>query len=399
MSLPRERHPVISRRGLLIGSAVAGAGVLGAAGAAAVEARTAAEPAANGQSKVAFYGRHQAGIATPAQAHASFIALELRPEVDRAALERLLRILTDDAARLTQGRPALADMEPELAAQPANLTVTFGFGPGLVARTGKTAPEWLAPLPEFSIDRLQSEWSGGDLLLQVCSDEPVTVQHASRMLVKDSRSFATVRWVQTGFRRAHDTAAAGQSMRNLFGQVDETVNPRPGTAEFDRLVWSSAGWLKGGSSLVLRRIAMDLDGWDRLDRAGREEAVGRRLDTGAPLTGRRERDEPDFAALGPNGLTRIAPFAHIRRARGEASGAQFLRRGYSYSEASASTPSAAGLIFAAYQADVGAQFVPVQRRLAELDLLNAWTTPIGSAVFAIPPGCQTGGFVGETLFA
>ncbi|SNQ49443.1 hypothetical protein FRACA_3300004 [Frankia canadensis] len=35
--------------------------------------------------------------------------------------------------------------------------------------------------------------------------------------------------------------------------------------------------------------------------------------------------------------------------------------------------------------------------LAELDLLNEWVTPIGSAVFAIPPGCAAGGFVGETL--
>ena len=58
-----------------------------------------------------------------------------------------------------------------------------------------------------------------------------------------------------------------------------------------------------------------------------------------------------------------------------------------------------GLIFAAFQADVDAQFVPMQQRLAELDLLNEWTIPIGSAVFAVPPGCAEGGFVGETLLA
>ena len=45
----------------------------------------------------------------------------------------MLRLLTDDARRLTQGRPALADTEPELADCPARLTVTFGFGPGLFA--------------------------------------------------------------------------------------------------------------------------------------------------------------------------------------------------------------------------------------------------------------------------
>jgi deferrochelatase/peroxidase EfeB len=49
------------------------------------------------------------------------------------------------------------------------------------------------------------------------------------MLVKDTRSFATVRWVQQGFRRAYGSVAPGTTMRNLFGQVDGTANPKPGT--------------------------------------------------------------------------------------------------------------------------------------------------------------------------
>jgi dye decolorizing peroxidase len=44
------------------------------------------------------------------------------------------------------------------------------------------------------------------------------------------------------------------------------------------------------------------------------------------------------------------------------------------------------------------QFVPIQRRLDELDMLNTWTVPVGSAVFAVPPGCAEGGFVGDVLF-
>jgi hypothetical protein len=56
-----------------------------------------------------------------------------------------------------------------------------------------------------------------------------------------------------------------------------------------------------------------------------------------------------------------------------------------------------GLLFASYQADVARQFLPIQRRLAEADLLNEWTTPIGSAVFAVPPGCAEDGWIGETL--
>ena len=58
-----------------------------------------------------------------------------------------------------------------------------------------------------------------------------------------------------------------------------------------------------------------------------------------------------------------------------------------------------GLLFACYQRDPLAQFVPIQRRLDELDLLNEWVTHTGSAVFAIPGGWRPGGMLGEALFA
>ncbi|MFZ2963184.1 MAG: Dyp-type peroxidase, partial [Rhodoglobus sp.] len=348
---------------------------------------------------VPFYGEHQAGIDTAPQSNAVFIALDLRPEVDAAALARLMRVLSSDAARLSAGEPALADTEPELAAIPRRLTVTFGFGPALVARAGGTAPQWLAPLPAFTIDRLEDAFSGGDLLLQIAADDAVTVAHAARMLLKDARSFTTVRWNQRGFRRAADSEAPGTTMRNLFGQVDGTANPKPGSAEFDEIVWSggSPAWMSGGTGFVLRRIAMNLEGWDRIDRAAREASLGRRMDTGAPLTGTLESDTPDLEATTRLGFPVIPAYAHVRRAKGTE---RIFRRGYNYDEpvAGAGGISDSGLLFASFQADVARQFVPIQRRLDELDLLNTWTTPIGSAVFAIPPGCAEGGYVGETLF-
>ena len=57
----------------------------------------------------------------------------------------------------------------------------------------------------------------------------------------------------------------------------------------------------------------------------------------------------------------------------------------------------AGLLFAAFQADPVRQFVPMQQRLATGDLLNFWTTPIGSAVFAILPGPAEGEILGQAL--
>lgn len=399
----RSRRIGSTRRQFLLGGAVAGVGAVAAVGVdLALNSESDAKPVSapmNGEQTVPFFGAHQAGIDTAAQAHGVFLGLDLHADVDRAGLIRLMRTLTDDAARLTQGRPALADSEPELALSPARLTITFGFGAGLVARAAVTSPTWLGPLPPFGVDRLRPEFSDGDLLVQVAGDDPLTVAHATRMLLKDARSFASIRWTQQGFRRAYGTERPGTTMRNLFGQVDGTTNPEPGTADFDRVVWSEDGWLAGGTGMVIRRIRMDLDKWDRLDRGGRDASVGRTLANGAPLTGTGEFDEPDFEAKTSIGFPVIPQFAHIRRARGDGS-ERIFRRAYNYDERPVGAEvSESGLIFVSFQADIERQFIPLQRRLDELDLLNEWTVPIGSAVFAIPPGCAEDGFIGEVLLA
>src|SRR5699024_5598734 len=365
-----------------------------------------------GSDTLPFHGAHQTGVTAEPQAHATLVALNLRESADRDAIRRLLRVLTDDAARLTQGRGALADTEPELAQTPARLTVTLGFGPELVRRVAgdSAVPSWLRPLPEFSIDRLEDRWNDGDLLLQIAADDAVTIAHATRMPLKSARSTAVPRWRPSGFRRSRGSEKPGTTMRNLFGNVDGTVNLHPQDDDFAQSVWVADGWLAGGTSLVVRRIRMDLDGWDRLDGPGRDQAIGRRQSDGSPLTGESEFDEPDFEAIGPHGFTVIPDFSHIARARGDDTRPTMLRRSYNYDDdltvdgfpdGGTADPdgeiSDSGLLFLAYQADVDEGFVPVQRRLAELDLLNQWTTPVGSAVFAIPPGCREGGFVGETL--
>ncbi|MER7453685.1 Dyp-type peroxidase [Nocardia beijingensis] len=390
----------INRRRLLGGGAAA-AGAAGVGlGAVARTGRREADPPASAATEL-FYGPHQAGIGTRPQAHAAFVAFDLRPGVRRDDLVGLLKIWTGDAARLTEGRPALADTEPELALRPARLTVTVGFGPAMFTAAGleHRKPSWLRSLPPFPIDRLESAWTGGDLLLQVCAEEATTVSHTVRALCRSVTSLVTVRWVQRGFR----DAAPGRTPRNLMGQVDGTVNLAPGTPEFDRLVWDDGAaqpWLGGGTSCVLRRIAMTLDTWDQIDREERELTIGRTIANGAPLTGADEFDEPDFTAVDPNGIPVIPPSSHIARAHHTNDGERFLRRGYNYDDAPASgATSNSGLLFAAYQRDVDNQFLPVQRRLAEFDALNVWTTPIGSAVFAIPPGVAApGGYLGQSLF-
>ncbi|MCP2279448.1 Dyp-type peroxidase [Nocardia amikacinitolerans] len=398
--MPEPSRPRGFTRRRLLGGGAAAAGAVGlGAGALALTGRDTGAHTAPAIEP--FYGPHQAGIATAPQTHAAFVGFDLRPGLDRDDIAGIMKIWTGDAARLTRGAAALADTEPELAARPARLTVTAGLGPAVFTAAGleHRNPAWLRPLPPFVIDRLEPAWSDGDLLLQVCADEATTVAHAVRVLCRSVTSLLTVRWVQRGFR----DAAPGQTPRNLMGQVDGTVNIPAGTPDFDRLVWDDGAaqpWLAGGTSLVLRRIAMTLDTWDEIDPEGRELTVGRRIGNGAPLTGSHEFDEPDFAAVDAHGIPVIPPSAHIARARHTHDGERFLRRGYNYDDAPApGQTSNSGLLFAAYQRDVDAQYLPVQQRLADFDALNVWTTPIGSSVFVIPPGVpEPGGYLGQTLF-
>lgn len=97
----------VSRRGLLWGAggtlAVAGAGVGGfAAGRSGADAAGAAQPAPG--ASYAFYGAHQAGIATPAQDRLHFAAFDVTTTV-KAELVGLLRDWTEAAAEMTRGVP------------------------------------------------------------------------------------------------------------------------------------------------------------------------------------------------------------------------------------------------------------------------------------------------------
>ncbi|MGW0898199.1 Dyp-type peroxidase, partial [Streptomyces goshikiensis] len=336
--------------------AVLGAGGLAAlaAGGAVLTTATARTPgddreAAAGGDAVAFHGPHQAGILTRRQSHAHLAALDLAAPAGttgadagggRAAAAALLRTWSAAAARMTRGEAPLdggADTGVALGAGPAALTVTFGLGPGFFDRAGLTAarPEALAPLPAFPDDELDPARGGGDLFVQVAADDPLVAVHALRTLQRLARGAASTRWVMSGFTRS-----AGGTHRNLMGQLDGTANPAPATgpAQRARILVTGAGagsgvpgWLEGGSYVVVRRIRMLLDHWEGLPAQHREQAVGRRVADGAPLTGGTEHTPVDLDAARPDGVPVIAANAHIRLAAPRSNaGATMLRRGWSY---------------------------------------------------------------------
>lgn len=405
----------LSRRKFISGSAVA-AGTVVAGTLAATHVRQASPASAGARmpadeeggdegefllthSTVEFDGPHQAGISTAQQANLNLLSFNLKEGVDRKGIRRLMRLWTEDARAMCSGEPPLGSLEPEMTEFPANLTITVGFGPGVFQAAGleEAKPEWLRPLPEFRLDQLDEKWGQSDLVLQICSDDPTMASHAMRHMVRAGMDYVETGWLQQGFLHANGSMPDTSTPRNLFGQVDGTVNPRT-NEEFAEQVWIDDGpeFLRGGTSMVVRRINMNLDTWEMLDRPSREESVGRKLSNGAPLTGENEFDDPDYSATDQYGLPVIDRNSHIARAKPPEDHPEqrFKRRPYSYDiqpDPALGQLSNAGLIFITFQKDPEVQYTPVQRRLDEADRLNTWIAHIGSAVYWIPPGVSAAG--------
>ena len=376
-----------------------------AAGAGVVGGRASADTAAPVQQPVqeparvqphSPHGEHQAGVLAPQQPVTHAVALDLLPETGAPELARLLRAWSGDVEALMTGEGPLGDPTPELAEGGNSLTVTVGLGhaafelPGLRGRR----PAGLSVVPPMRHDRLEARWSGGDLLLLVAAQEATSVDHAVRRLVRDAEPFARLRWRQRGSWRGTDADGRPVTGRNLFGQVDGTGNPPPG-ALLDQTVWAQEpDWFVGGTTVVVRRIRMDLDEWDRLTRDEQDAALGRRLADGAPVHGRHEREPVD--------LRRLRPDAHVAVAHPSANGfRRIFRKGANWTDervTSEGVVTESGLLFLSFQADVARQLVPVQQHLDRADALNRWTTAVGSAEFAVLPGFRPGGWLGEGLF-
>ena len=395
----------VSRRVFLAGAGVASSSV--ALAACSREGEGSSEAATLHSATIAFDGAHQSGVATATQANLNLVGFNLKDGVDADGIRNLMQLWTEDARELAAGRNPLSSLEPEMVERPANLTITCGFGERVfdIAASG-AKPQWLHDIPDMPREQLSDDWAQTDLVLQICSDDAVVCAWATRHMTRAGMDYVRTAWVQQGFMNAYGSIPEGHTPRNLFGQVDGTVNPRSDDEFADQVFTDD-----GSSSLVVRRIAMDLDDWERLDRTSREEAVGRRLSDGAPLTGDDEFDAPDLDARDEYGLPVIDMNSHVARAMPPADHPEqkFLRRPYNYNlppEPGSEQLSNAGLVFLAYQKDPDVQFTPVLRRLLEADRLNEWTTHIGSAVYWIPPGTAEPGsgeardaFWGETVLS
>ncbi|WP_293772978.1 iron uptake transporter deferrochelatase/peroxidase subunit [uncultured Corynebacterium sp.] len=391
-----------SRRAFFGGSAVTAAAVatVPVLSACSTDTGTTADAA------VKFDGEHQAGITTAQQDRLHFAAFNV-VTTERAELEELLKTWTAMARRMTAG---LTTVDEDIAdvgqhsvpqdtgeaydLQPANLTITIGFGPSLFDdRFGlaDARPDELADLPKFAGDQLVDKLCGGDIAIQACSDNPQVAVHAIRNLARAGSGVVEYKWSQLGFGHASATTKNQQTPRNLFGFKDGTNNIKAEEeGEADTHIWVSGTntWFDGGTYLITRRIRMLLENWDRQVLSDQEATFGRVKGSGAPL-GR--TDEFDALPLdeyeGTSGpiipLTAHARLAHPQ----ENNGARMLRRAYNFTDGIDDFGHLdAGLFFIALVNSPNERFIPIQKKLAKSDKMNEYVRYESAAIFACPPG-------------
>ena len=199
-----------------------------------------------------------------------------------------------------------------------------------------------------------------------------------------------------------------------MGFKDGTNNPPTADAsKMKEFVWASAAdapWMQGGTYTVVREVRITLEHWDQMERGFQEQVFGREKYSGAPLGKKKEFDPVDLDSLDHDGNPLIPENSHVRLSNQASNkGAQILRRSYSYNDGTdfyierwppwrQETEYNAGLIFIAHQSDPRSGFIPINEKLAKFDLMNQFTTHVGSAVFACPPGVRQGSFIGAGLF-
>ena len=412
--------PRQASRRLFLGGALGAAGLAAAGGAGfGIAHASDTDGASGGSGPVPFYGIHQAGIATPAQDRVAFAAFDVT-STSADDLRTLLARWAAAAAQMTKGLP-IGAVETSPQAPPidtgeaygldaSKLTVTVGFGPTLFdSRFGfaDKRPATLADIPALPGDALDPDISNGDLCVQACANDPVVAFHVIRNFARLARGTAVMRWSQLGFGRTSSTSTSQATPRNLLGFKDGTRNIKAeSTDEMSEFVWvgdeTDQPWMKGGSYVVTRRIRMLIESWDTDFLADQEKVFGRSKTSGAPLTGTAEFDTPNLTEVGKDGATIIDPRAHIALASPVTNqGKKILRRGYSFTDGIDQTTGLldAGLFFLAYQKDPRTQFVPIQSKLGQHDLLNEYIQHTSSGLFAVPPGLsEAGDYYGKALF-
>lgn len=394
----------LDRRSFLKSVAIAGAGVLSPAILNAESKIHTPRMSPTIVNSYPFFGKHQQGITTPAQKHIYFLVLDLHTE-SLAEIREVFKIWTAYASKLTAGENVAPYSKNVLvptndtgeadSLNPYDLTITFGVGASFFDKLGLKGarPKALKDLPHFPRDQLRPEFSGGDICIQSCANDPQIAFHAVRNLVRVARLKVTMKWSQMGFNSYENR----ETPRNLFAFKDGTINPSEN--ELDKVVWvKDRTWLDNGTYLIIRRVQMHLETWDRTHLKGQNDTFGRKRDSGAAYGKKEEFEEADIEARDESGKRIMPEDSHVFLAK--KAGIQILRRSFSFASGVDSRTGQfdAGLLFISFQKDP-MQFIKIQNTLGNRDRMNEYITHIGSGLFACFGGVsqRKGDYIGRAL--
>jgi deferrochelatase/peroxidase EfeB len=359
----------------------------------------------DGQRSIPFHGQYQAGIATPPQVAATFLAFEVTA-ANRGELTQLFQTLTARAAFLTAGGtppaapPGAPPSDDRLLGPtipPDDLTVTIAVGASLFDGRyglGPAKPAQLETMKAFAHDNLDPAISDGDLLVQLCASHRDTVGHAMLDILAHTSSSMRPRWRIDGFRFPPRPVGIP---RDWMGFKDGITNPNTTDAtDMNQKVWVQPGapepaWTAGGTYQVVRIIRMLLDQWAKVPVEEQERIFGRRKVSGAPMYAT-SPDAPDnfdpIYTNDPQGL--ITPLnCHIRLANPQtpqtAATSSILRRSFQYDRSPdvAGNPDM-GHAFCCFQQQLST-YIAMQNRL-ESETLVPYITPVGGGYFFALPG-------------
>ncbi|WP_261166243.1 Dyp-type peroxidase [Microbacterium sp. Marseille-Q6965] len=397
----------LTRRSVLLGTggvvaAGAGAGLLGALRGGGHRDASSGSGSVGARVSVPAAGPHQAGVARPAtpQPHALLTVADLGAPDAPVRLDAVSAALGAIGARILELTDASRYDDVVTPDGPGDLVVTVGLGPRILSAIDPTLPA-AVPLPGFrGDDGMDDLHRGGDLLLAAYATDPTPLPAVTAALVSAVHDVAPGllrrRWAEHGFRAPGEDGIA----RSPLGYHDGIRIPRT-EGELAEHVWigqSDHPAATGGTVMVLRRLVLDVDRFLAQSEQRRDEIVGRRRLSGAPLSGGERLDDVDLNAKTPEGAYLTPARSHARAAHPSFTGSHLmLRRSYAFSvPGTGETAGEVGLLFACYQRDLDT-FIRTQLRLDETDDLMAFAAPTASASFLILPGYTRDRPLGSTL--
>lgn len=286
----------------------------------------------------------------------------------------------------------------------AHLTVTVGFASTAYDKLSvgqANRPADLIAIPWENLGDTPQDPTSGDIVLQICSDDPVVAEHVLRQVEHNITGLSIV-WAHTGVQRytSRQGRVASHEARGWIGFLDGTSNLDPAHNDGDYqltfvnpgevgtypalpasgqsgpygptndpafpsdlrpFTGTEPGWTRDGSYLCVRISVNDLSAWDKTPLADQEKAVGRRKKDGVSLDlpdtqGQTDQTPPAFAA-NPSDEA-VALDAHIRKANPRTPDdlpRRIFRRGYPLYEGNDGTLRR-GLIFLSYGRTISTQF-------------------------------------------